>query len=227
MCSDYKYHFVYKTVNNLNGDYYYGVHQTDNLNDGYIGSGLRLKRAINKYGRPNFTRTIVKYFDNRNDALQYEYEVLDDKKLNDIHCYNIACGGHGGNTISGFTEEERKKFSDKLKQSHTPIVYTEEVRKKMSEAAKGRKPWNKGKPCSEETKEKLRQYKGEKHSHFGKHLSDETKKKISDSHKGKKLNYNVWNKGNTNIYSEEYRKKLSDSHKGKHWKLVDGKRVWY
>lgn len=27
--------------------------------------------------------------------------------------------------------------------------------------------------------------------------------------------------------SEETLKKLSESHKGKHWKLVDGKRVWF
>ena len=33
-------------------------------------------------------------------------------------------------------------------------------------------------------------------------------------HKGKK-------------FSEEHKNKLSEAHKGKHWKLVDGKRVWY
>jgi len=27
--------------------------------------------------------------------------------------------------------------------------------------------------------------------------------------------------------SEETKRKLSDAFKGKHWKLVDGKRVWY
>lgn len=27
--------------------------------------------------------------------------------------------------------------------------------------------------------------------------------------------------------SEEHKKKLSEAYKGKHWKLVDGKRVWY
>ena len=53
----------------------------------------------------------------------------------------------------------------------------------------------------------------------GKH-SEETKKKISESRKGQKL-------------SEEAKKKLSERMKGntynngKHWKLVDGKRVWY
>lgn len=55
----------------------------------------------------------------------------------------------------------------------------------------------------------------------GKHHSEETRKKMSESNKGK----SPWNKGKH--YSEETRKKLSDAFKGKHWKLVDGKRVWY
>lgn len=29
------------------------------------------------------------------------------------------------------------------------------------------------------------------------------------------------------IVSEETKKKMSEALKGKHWKLVDGKRVWY
>lgn len=50
------------------------------------------------------------------------------------------------------------------------------------------------------------------------HHSNETKQKISESHKGKH-------------HSEETRNKISEANKGKHkdkhWKLVDGKRVWY
>ena len=49
-------------------------------------------------------------------------------------------------------------------------------------------------------------------------FSEETKRKMSKSQKGKKL-------------SEEAKRKVSESHKGlwkgKHWKLIDGKRVWY
>ena len=51
-----------------------------------------------------------------------------------------------------------------------------------------------------------------------KHHSDETKKKMSESHIGKPK-------------SEEHKRKLSEAHKGQrkgmHWKLVDGKRIWY
>lgn len=59
--------------------------------------------------------------------------------------------------------------------------------------------------------------------------SEETRKKMSEAHKGQV----PWNKGKhlseeqKRHLSEETRKKLSEAKKGKHWKLVDGKRVWY
>ena len=48
----------------------------------------------------------------------------------------------------------------------------------------------------------------------GRHRSTSWKMKVSSSTKGRKL-------------SDEWKSKLSASHKGKHWKLVDGKRVYY
>ena len=36
-----QYHFIYKTTNIITERYYYGMHSTDNLEDGYLGSGKR------------------------------------------------------------------------------------------------------------------------------------------------------------------------------------------
>lgn len=61
----------------------------------------------------------------------------------------------------------------------------------------------------------------------GYHHSEETKRKLSDALKGRLSP----NKGKH--HSEETKRKMSEAHKGnqsnkgKHWKLVDGKRVWY
>ncbi len=76
--------------------------------------------------------------------------------------------------------------------------HSEETKKKISEANKGQIPWIKGK-----------------------HLSEEAKKKISES----RMNKPHPHKGHP--MTEETKRKMSAATKGKHWKLVDGKRVWY
>lgn len=59
----------------------------------------------------------------------------------------------------------------------------------------------------------------------GKIRSEEHKKNLSKSLKGR----TAWNKGIHGKYhhTEEELYKMSQSHKGKHWKVVDGKRVYY
>lgn len=86
-------------------------------------------------------------------------------------------------------------------------VLSEEARAKMSESKKGNS-WNKGRERSEETKAKISE------SMKGKAFSDEHKKKLSEAKKGI-------------VFSDEHKKKLSEIRKGKHWKMVDGKRIWY
>ena len=44
MKKEKKYNYFYRIENKINGHYYYGIHSTDNLNDGYMGSG---KKATN------------------------------------------------------------------------------------------------------------------------------------------------------------------------------------
>ena len=93
-----KYHFVYKTTNKINGRFYYGVHNTDDLNDGYLGSGVALKNAIKKYGIDNFEREIVKFFDTMDEAFEYEQEIVNEEMIRNNQCYNMQIGGKYFNT---------------------------------------------------------------------------------------------------------------------------------
>jgi hypothetical protein len=88
-----------------------------------------------------------------------------------------------------------------LHKCHKDKQHSEETKKHLSEI-------NKGKKLSEETKKKIGEAKK------GKHPSEETRRKMSVSLKGHPV-------------SEESRRKTSEFCKGKHWKVVDGKRVWY
>lgn len=85
--------FVYKTTNLLNGRYYIGVHTTENENDGYLGSGTAITEAVKKYGRENFAREILEYYDTPSKAYEAEESLVD---VNDPLSYNMKKGGFGG-----------------------------------------------------------------------------------------------------------------------------------
>lgn len=91
----YKYNFVYKTTNLINNHYYYGVHSTNKLDDNYLGSGKRLNYAIKKYGKHNFVKEIIKYFNTRQEAFEYEELIVNETLIYDNNCYNIVRGGAG------------------------------------------------------------------------------------------------------------------------------------
>lgn len=96
-----KFNYFYKIENLINGKFYFGVHGTDILADGYIGSGTRLKYAIRKYGIENFKKEIVMFFDKHKEALDYEAEIVNEELILDPSCYNLKTGGSGGNNGKG------------------------------------------------------------------------------------------------------------------------------
>lgn len=96
------YHCLYKTTNNVNGKYYIGIHSTDDIDDGYLGSGVVLKKAIKKYGKDNFSHEIIECFDSREELSKAEYNYVDMKVVADKKSYNQVLGGDSGSGY-GFT----------------------------------------------------------------------------------------------------------------------------
>lgn len=109
-------HFVYQINNRVNGHYYIGKHSTQDLNDGYMGSGTALFRAFNKYGMQSFYREVLKFFPSSEEAFAYEAELVTEELVKSPRCYNIALGGIGGYlapgtvTVYNPNEEERRYF---------------------------------------------------------------------------------------------------------------------
>ena len=104
-----KYNYVYKTTNKVNGKFYIGVHSTDNLDDGYLGSGTLLFRAIKKYGRQEFSVEILHFFNTKEEAYEKEKFLVSDY-LGDTLCYNIASGGNGGHTTANYDEDRKMRL---------------------------------------------------------------------------------------------------------------------
>ena len=88
-----KYHYVYQTKNLINGKTYIGRHSTNNLNDGYIGSGKMLKRAIKKYGKENFECIAMCYFDTYEESVEEEKFLVTREYCKNSNNYNIVEGG--------------------------------------------------------------------------------------------------------------------------------------
>ncbi len=115
-----KYHYFYKITNNINNKFYYGIHSTNNLNDGYMGSGKRLHYAYKKYGIENFTKEILKFFDSRKEATDYEAEMVTETLVKDENCYNVALGGEIVNTLNCIVVYDNQEKC--LKKVHRDIV---------------------------------------------------------------------------------------------------------
>ncbi len=94
-----KYHYLYKTTNLMNNKYYYGIHSTNNLEDGYLGSGKRLRYSIRKYGKDNFKKEILSYYNSREELSNAEKTIITKDILQDKYCMNIIYGGEEWNTI--------------------------------------------------------------------------------------------------------------------------------
>ena len=90
------FYYLYEIRNNINGKIYVGVHKTENLDDGYMGSGKVIQRAIKLYGAENFTKVILETFENAEAMYAREKEVVNEEFLEREDVYNLRRGGHGG-----------------------------------------------------------------------------------------------------------------------------------
>lgn len=108
------FYTVYKTTNKINGKTYIGMHKTTNPNDDYLGSGKMLQRAFEKYGIENFKKEVLYVFDNRQEMILKEKELVNDAFVNSEKTYNLACGGNGGNLIKHLPEEKQTLRAEKI-----------------------------------------------------------------------------------------------------------------
>lgn len=203
---------IYLITNNLNGKTYIGKHKCDKNEEpesrSYMGGGINIRRAENKYGMENFSKSIL--------AICYseeEYNILEKvyiKLYRDVGKaeYNIAEGGDGGNTFKYKTKEEMKIIGEKI-----------------SKAGKGRPGAMKGKHLSLETRNKISE--GVKKAFENEEIIEKIRRNTTRHifTPEERMQISLRNKGRK--FSEEFRKRVSEACKnnkntlGHHW-YTDG-----
>ena len=107
-----KHHIIYKTTCLVTGRYYIGMHSTDDLADGYIGSGKRLWQSIRKHGAAQHHCEVLEQLPSREALALREAELVNEQLLEDKLCMNLTLGGHGSWEAANrvYTPEARKRL---------------------------------------------------------------------------------------------------------------------
>lgn len=158
------YYLVYKTTNLVNGRFYIGAHSTNDLDDGYLGTGKLITEAIGKYGRDSFSREILFVYDNPKDMYDKERELVDHTNP---QSYNLVEGGQGG---WKWDDARKAEQSVRLSGSNNPMYGI----KRIGESAP-----HHGRKHSPEAIAKMRAAKLGNSYKKGKTLSKESRKRIS------------------------------------------------
>lgn len=108
-----KYMYVYKTINLIKGKVYVGQHTTTNLDDGYLGSGVLLKKAFRKYGKANFIKEVLCMCESEEELNEMEIYWIKTLKSRSVYGqgYNMTIGGEGTTGLK-MSEESKKKLSE-------------------------------------------------------------------------------------------------------------------
>jgi hypothetical protein len=163
-------HYIYKTTCNVTGKYDVGMQSAYNLEDGYMGSGKRLRYSIRKYGVENHTKEILEYFETREELVLREIEIVTKELVENPMCMNLREGGTGG-----FSSEQQKLNAIKSNEKQKLLRQDPEWVKKKSDL------------LSKSIKKAYEEGKIDRYVNYdwnGKTHSEETKQLISELRKG-------------------------------------------
>ncbi len=163
------------------------MHTTTKLNDGYMGSGKHLLRAIKKYGLENFQKTVIAVCEDRKAMLLLEAELVNDEYVSDSNTYNLTVGGKGGfyyiNKHKLGMSSDKAKMMIEVRNANLTPAQLREISLKAAKTSKQRQvgpyspmhphlPTFLGKHHTEKTKNKMRisavgKHCGKLNSQFG------------------------------------------------------------
>lgn len=104
-----KYHYIYRTTCQITGKFYVGMHSTDDLEDGYLGSGKILGYSRKKHGDENHQKEILEFCLSREALKLREREIVNETLLAHPLNINLKYGGEGGFDHQNFNVDIQRR----------------------------------------------------------------------------------------------------------------------
>ena len=141
------YGYIYLTENLINHKRYIGQHTRSCFDESYLGSGKIIRRAIDKYGKENFSCEVLEWCDSEEELNAREKYWISyyDADFDDSF-YNISSGGH----VPVLRGKNSPRYG--VSPSRESV---EKQRKSLKKYYESHDVWNKGVPMREESKKKL------------------------------------------------------------------------
>lgn len=132
---------VYEIINKINGKRYIG--KDKNNDPRYFGSGKLIKRAVEKYGKDNFIKTILEECNSEEHLDERErYWIEKSDAIRSKAYYNLKGGGDGGDSWYQRRDSiEYDTFRDKMKAIRATkpnLPHSEKTKQLQAEKAIGR-----------------------------------------------------------------------------------------
>jgi hypothetical protein len=118
------FYVVYKTLCIPTGQFYYGVHKTNRVDDGYLGEGKRLLELLAVMDQREFKAEVIGVYTHSQRLIAYGQEArLISASASDPLCLNIQSGesgfdrinARGLNTASGQYKKANKALHEKCR----------------------------------------------------------------------------------------------------------------
>jgi len=170
-----KYHYIYKITRD-DGRYYIGMHSTDNLDDGYFGSGKLITRSVKQHGVEKHKKEILEFLSSRISLKERERQLVNEEIVSDPKCMNIALGGHPSGFFTKAQQVNASIAGNRSSKRDHKVISEKILQTKRERNSFNRSQWGnwQGRKHSEETKAKMKATIaeracgiGEKNSQFG------------------------------------------------------------
>ena len=166
------FYTIYKITNTKNGKIYIGKHQTNNLDDGYMGSGKLLPAAFEKHGIESFLKEFLFIFDSEDEMNLKEEEVVNEDFVMRDDTYNLTIGGSGSWYYANSTGKNiYETHAERSSENYRKAGDIHRIRMKTDQAYRSRFCLSLSKALKERYTRCIHYWVGKKHK-------EETKRKI-------------------------------------------------